>query len=209
VSPGPVQRPATRRQVLLAGAVGVAGGLLAAPAAATAASSGSSASAAPLSDGELLTRVLSTCQLAAYVYQQVFAEGVLTGSRRRAINGFDDQELAHVAQLRGAVIAAGGTVVGPPPSTTVANRDLAHRKIPGRLGHLRGPEDALDLLIDVERQTIGSCYVALLSLTGPNSISLVVRIMANDAQHEALVALQRHAVKLAAAAPYGLVSGSH
>jgi hypothetical protein len=33
--------------------------------------------------------------------------------------------------------------------------------------------------------------------------------MANDAQHEAVVTLQRHALELAAAAPFPLVSGSH
>ena len=36
----------------------------------------------------------------------------------------------------------------------------------GRLGQLQGGEDALNLLVSVERLSIGSCYVALLGLTG-------------------------------------------
>jgi Ferritin-like domain len=197
---------ATRRELLATGAVaGVAA--LAIPTAAAAASGGGS-TAAP-GDAARLEQVLSTAVLASYVYQQVFAEGVLTGSRRRALNGFDEQERAHVAALRTAVVGAGGTVVGPPSSTDVANRYLAHRGIGGRLGQLQGPEDALDLLISIERSSIGSCYVALRGLTGSAAIVLVARIMANDAQHEAVVTLQRHALMLAAAAPFPLVSGSH
>jgi hypothetical protein len=202
-------RSATRRELLAAGAV--AGAALAAPALAPAvagAASGGGSTAAP-DDGARLTRALSMAVLAAYVYQQMFAERVLTGSRRRALDGFAEQEQAHVAALRTAVTAAGGTLIGPPSSIDAANRDLAHRGIGGRLGQLQGPDDALDLLISVERSSIGSCYVALLGLTGSAAIVRVAEIMANDAQHEAVVTLQRHALKLAAAAPFPLVSGSH
>jgi hypothetical protein len=139
----------------------------------------------------------------------VFAEEALTGGQRRALNRFDQQERAHVAALRIAVTAAGGSVIAPPPSIDVANRHLARRQIGGRLGTLQGPEDALDLLIDVERSSIGSCFVALRGLTSSAAIVLVARIMGNDAQHEAMVTLQRHALKLSAAAPFPLVSGSH
>ena len=202
-------RSATRRELLAAAAV--AGAALAAPALAPAvagAASGGGSNPA-LDDGARLTRVLSMAGLASYVYQQVFAEGVLTGSRRRALDGFDQQEQAHVAALRTAVTAAGGTLIGPPSSIDAANRDLAHRGIGGRLGQLQGTQDALDLLISVERSSIGSCYVALRGLTGSAAIVLVARIMANDAQHEAVVTLQVPMLKLAAAAPFPLVSGSH
>ena len=199
-------RSTTRRELLATGAVaGVAA--LAIPTAAAAASGGGS-TAAP-GDAARLERVLSMAVLASYVYQQVFAEDVVTGSRRRALDGFAAQEQAHVAALRTAVVRAGGTVIDPPSSNEVANRYLAHRGIGGRLGQLQGPEDALDLLISVERSSIGSCYVALRGLTGSAAIVLVASIMANDAQHEAVVTLQRHALKLVAAAPFPLVSGSH
>jgi Ferritin-like domain len=205
----PSDGSATRRELLAAGAV--AGAALAAPALAPAvagAASGGASNAAP-DDGARLERVLSTSVLASYVYQQVFAEGVLTGSQRRAVDGFDEQERAHVAALRTAVKAAGATLIGPPSSLDAANRDLAHRRIGGRLGQLQGPQDALDLLISVERSSIGSCYVALLGLTGSAAIVLVARIMACDAEHEAVVTLQVPMLKLAAAAPFPLVSGSH
>ncbi len=205
----PSDRSATRRELLAAGVV--AGAALAVPALAPAvagAASGGGSAGAP-GDRARLERVLSMSVLAAYVYQHVFAERVLTGTRRRALDGFGAQEQAHVAALRAAVKAAGATLIGPPSSIDAANRDLAHRGIGGRLGQLQGAEDALDLLISVERSSIGSCYVALLGLTGSAAIVLVAEIMANDAQHEAVITLERHALKLAAAAPFPLVSGSH
>ena len=63
--------------------------------------------------------------------------------------------------------------------------------------------------MSVERSSIGSCYVALLGLTGSAAIVLVASIMANDAQHEAIVTLQRPMLTLADAAPFPLVSGVH
>jgi hypothetical protein len=212
VSEPPRHRSATRRELLAAGAVaGVAGlaapGLL--PTVAAAVPAGGSPPQPPPDDPARLTRVLSMAVLAAYVYEQVFSERVLTGSRRQALDGFDDQEQAHVVALRRAAVAAGGTVIALPTSIEVANKHLAHRGIGGRLGQLQGPEDALDLLISVERSSIGSCYVALLGLTGPTAIVLVASIMASGAQHEAVITLQRHALKLVAAAPFPLVSGSH
>jgi hypothetical protein len=199
-------RSTTRRELLATGAVA---GVAALSIRTTAAAASGGGSTAGPGDAARLERVLSMAVLASYVYQQVFAERVLTGSRRRALDGFAEQEQAHVAALRTAVTAAGGTLIVPPASIDAANRDLAHRGIGGRLGQLQGTQDALDLLISVERSSIGSCYVALRGLTGSAAIVLVARIMANDAQHEAVVTLQVPMLKLAAAAPFPLVSGSH
>jgi Ferritin-like domain len=208
VSEPPRHRSATRRELLVAGAVAGAGAL-AAPAIAAGASSGAAPKQPPADDAARLARVLSMAVLAAYVYQQVFAENVLTTSQRRALAGFAEQERAHVVALRRVVVAAGGTAIRPPSSLDVANQDLAHRGIGGRLGQLQGADDALDLLVSVERSSIGSCYVALLGLTGSAAIVLVASIMANDAQHEAVVTLQRPTLTLALAAPFPLVSGVH
>jgi len=126
-----------------------------------------------------------------------------------AIDGFDAQAQAHVIALRAATTADHGPIPEPPTSDQEADRRLARRQIPGRLGQLQGPENALGLLIDTERSAIGSCFVALGALRGADAIVLVSRIMGNDAQHEAILSLQRHALKLLAAAPYALVSGAH
>jgi ferritin-like protein len=198
---------ATRRELLAAAAA--AGGALAGGVLLAGAGAASARARAPRDDAELLSHTLGMAQLGAYVYEAVFAERIITGGRRRALDGFDEQERAHVAALRAAVRARGGRIGAPPSSDADANRRLARRQIPERLGHLRGPEDALGLLIEVERSSIGSCFVALGGLTGADAITLVARIMGNDAQHEAILSLQRHALKLKAAAPYALVAGRH
>jgi hypothetical protein len=192
---------ATRRELLAAGAA-AGGALLAAPGPAGAAR-------APVGDAALLARVLGMAQLTAYVYDAVFAEKIIPGGRRRALDGFDVQAQAHVRALRRAVVVRGGSVPVAPKSDAQANHRLARRQIPGRLGQLLGPENALGLLIDTERSAIGSCFVALRALTGADAIVLVSQIMGNDAQHEAILSLQRHALKLRAAAPYALVAGAH
>jgi Ferritin-like domain len=210
VSEPPRHRSATRRELLTAGAVAGAAALAAptlGPTVAAAASGGGSTP--PPDDGARLDRVLSMAVLAAYVYEQVFAEHVLTASQRRALKGFGEQERAHVVALRRAAAAAGGTGIRPPSSLDIANQYLAHRGIGGRLGELQGSDDALDLLVSIERSSIGSCFVALRGLTGSAAIVLVARIMANDAQHEAVVTLQRPTLTLADAAPFPLVSGVH
>jgi hypothetical protein len=194
---------ATRRELLASGAA-AGGALLAGPAVTASARGG-----APPGDGVLLSRVLGTAQLAAYVYEAVFAEHIIKGGRRRALDGFDEQERAHVAALDAAVRANGGRIPAPPSSDAEANLRLARREIPARLGQLLGPENALALLIDIERSSIGSCFVALTGLTGRDAIVLVSKVMGNDAQHEAIVSLQRHALRLPAAAPFALVSGAH
>jgi Ferritin-like domain len=205
-----MRRSATRRELLAAGAAAGAAALAAPGLLPTVAGAASGGGASPPPDDVArLTRVLSMAVLAAYVYEQVFAEGVLTAGQRRALHGFDQQEQAHVVALRRAVVAAGGTVIRPPSSIEVANRYLAHRQIGGRLGALQGPADAFDLLVSVERSSIGSCFVALRGLTGSAAIVLVASIMANDAQHEALITLQQPTLTLEAAAPFPLVSGSH
>lgn len=196
-------RVATRRELLAAG-VAAGGALLAGPAVAAAAPHRT-----PQGDGEVLSRALAMAQLAAYTYMAVFAEGILKGGRRRALDGFDEQAQAHVVALRRAVVHAGGSVPTPPTSDHEANQRFMRRQIPGRLGQLLGPENALGLLIDIERASIGSCFVAVGALTGSEPIVLMSRIMGNDAQHEAILSLQRHALKLPAAAPYALVSGAH
>ncbi len=194
----------TRRRLLAAGA---------APAIAVALSSAAPPAnahgLAETADAERLARVHRIAALSAYVYQQVLAEHLLRGSRLRAIAGFLEQERAHAAALAAAVHARGGQTTPGPRSVATANAALRRHRIRGRLGQLHGPEGALELLIETERVGIGSCYVAVPRLTGPSAITLVAQIMASDAQHEALLSFQRHALNLAAATQYGLVSGSH
>ena len=59
----------------------------------------------------------------------------------------------HVLAAR--LAALGGVAPSPPASVAAANVDLARRHVKGRLGQLRGEQDALHLLLATERVVVG------------------------------------------------------
>jgi len=118
-----------------------------------------------------------------------------------------DHEQAHVRALRRQLLARGGTAPAPPASNAEANQDLARRAVAGRVGQLRGARDALQLLLALERVTVGAYFVALTKLQDRQLIVLACQIMANDAQHEAILGEQMNPGDAANAVPYALVQG--
>ena len=193
VSEPPRHRSATRRELLTAGAVAGAAAL-AAPGCSPPSRRPRRAAGPPPppDDAARLERVLSMAVLAAYVYEQVFAEGVLTGAS--VGRWMDSTNRSRPTSWRcaerwsrPAAPASGRRRRSTSPTGTWRTVGSA-----GGSAQLQGSDDALDLLVSVERSSIGSCYVALRGLTGSAAIVLVASIMANDAQHEAVVTLQRH-----------------
>ena len=55
--------------------------------------------------------------------------------------------------------------------------------------------------------TIGAYFVALTKLNDSDLITLACQIMANEAQHDAIIGLSLPKATLGSAAPYGLVQG--
>jgi hypothetical protein len=55
--------------------------------------------------------------------------------------------------------------------------------------------------------TIGAYFVALININDTNLISLVCEIMANEAQHDAMIGLSMPKGTPGRAVPYGLVQG--
>jgi ferritin-like protein len=193
--------PATRRELLIYGA-GVAGAALLVPASALAAGGGTG-------EGEAarLQRLMSIELLMLYTYGQVIASSLLGPGARRALAPLRANEEAHVRALGARLSALGGAAPRAPATVTEADRDLAHREVSGRLGHLKGAKDALRLLLAVERVTVGAYFVALTKLEDPGLIKLAAEIMANDAQHEAIIGGLLYPGKAGQAVPYGLVQG--
>ncbi len=197
-------RPKTRRQLLAGGAgMSLAGAVLLAPSSALAATT----KGAPTTESDRIQRLLSVELLLVYCYQQVIASSKVRPAARRALMPLLANEEAHVRALAHALKQLGG-VQPPPPATVVeANRDLAHRRVGGRLGQLKGDKDALYLLLAVERVAVGAYFVALANLETRSLLTLSAEIMGNDAQHEALIGELLNNGRAAAAVPYGLVQG--
>jgi hypothetical protein len=200
----------TRRELLRNGAAGAAG-----VAAAVAGAGGTLLAAAPAQAAAPLTafeydrlqRLIRLELLLLFCYRHVLASPLLTPRAHRTLTPFVAHEQAHIAALEEQLRAGGGPVPPPPASVAAANRDLAHRKIGGRLGPVRGDLDAVRLLQTLEQVTIGAYFVALMKIQNTGLIELVAQIMANEAQHDAMLALRLPPNKPANAVPYGLVQG--
>jgi hypothetical protein len=199
------RRPPTRRELLGAGAAGAAGaaGLLALPAAAAT----SATSEPPFSETDRLQRLIRLELLLLYCYRQVLGSSILGPRAHRALAPFVGHEQAHVNALETHLRARGGAVPPGPDSVKNANRDLAHRGVGGRLGQLKGSRDALYLLLTLEQVTIGAYFVALTKLNDSKLITLACQIMANEAQHDAVIGLSLPKATPGSAVPYGLVQG--
>jgi hypothetical protein len=159
-------------------------------------------------DGDALAPLLAAQQLSTACDSRVTR--MLAGqpaSTRRLVGRVHVQEQAHVTATRAALRHLGARPSPAPGTDAEIDAELARHRIPGRPGHLRGPGDALALLVDVERAAIGAAYVALSQIHDGRLAVLVAQMMASDAQHEALLDEARHPGAVAAAIPYGVVEG--
>jgi hypothetical protein len=198
------RRGPTRRELLGAGAAGAAG-LLALPA--TASADTSTTSEPPFSETDRLQRLIRLELLLLYCYRYVLGSSILGPRVHRTLAPFVGHEQAHIDALQTRLKARGGTIPAGPDSIKTANRDLAHRTIGGRLGQLKGPTDALRLLLTLEQVTIGAYFVALTKIKDPELITLACQIMANEAQHDAMIGLSLPKATPGSAVPYGQVQG--
>jgi Ferritin-like domain len=162
---------------------------------------------APATEPERMARLLSVEMLSVYIYDHVISSSLLSAASRRALVPLRDNDRAHAEAWRERLKRAGGVAPSAPGSVAQANRALAHRKVGGRLGQLKGAKDALFLLLGVERVTVGAYFVALAKLRTRSLMTLSAEIMANDAQHEALIGELLYPKRPGVAVPYGLVQG--
>jgi hypothetical protein len=197
-----VTGPAPTRRQLLAGGVGVAAAALSG--AATAEASTPTTEFAAMRVGRLLSVEL----LMLFTYDHVLVSRILTPRQRQVLAPLRDQDAAHVHALQLRMAALGGVGPQPPASVADADRDLSRRSVRGRLGQLQGATDALRLLLAVERVVVGAYFVALTKLQDPSTITLSAQMMANDAQHEAIIGGLLYSGDAQKAIPYALVQGT-
>jgi Ferritin-like domain len=202
-----VSTGSTRRELLVAGAGAIAAATLVEASAAQAADTPRLTAAQSQFATMRIERLLRVELLMLFSYQHVLGSQILSEHDRSALEPFRAHEEAHVRALTRQLRALGGVPPTPPASAAAADRDLAHRKVKGRLGQLRGAHDALQLLIAVERVVVGAYFVALIKLDEPQLITLLTQIMANDAQHEAIIGELMYRGDAQKAVPYGLVQG--
>jgi hypothetical protein len=193
----------TRRELLAAGAAGVA---LARPATALAAATVSSRPEPP---EQRLRRLLSVELLLHYCYRHVLGTPLLTLEARAVLELQARHEQAHIHALSIELthLSPSGPIPIAPPGVSAADRDLARRNVTGRLGQLQGEKDALHLVLELERVVVGAYFVALTKLGDRRLIGLAVSIMGAEAQHEALIGDLLYPGDAQKSVPYGLIQG--
>lgn len=98
---------------------------------------------------------------------------LLTGRAKKATQQFLDQELSHAGELYGLIKQAKGTPVKPRPDY--------------ELGHPRSSDEVLNLVHGLERRQI-ALYLGMITRLSPGSVrAAITAILANDAQHVAIV----------------------
>lgn len=97
----------------------------------------------------------------------------------------------------------------PRVPTTAAEIDavLAARHVSRMVSELHSEHDCLELLLNLESLAEGAYYSALSKLTDPRLQVLAARILASEAQHEAMLGVLRDHKDFARAAPYAFVEG--
>jgi bacterioferritin (cytochrome b1) len=127
-------------------------------------------------DVELLNHLLDLEHMAIAAYTA--GTPLLAASVAKAGQLFLNDELAHAGALAGLVKAAGGKPVKPAPSYA--------------LGHPRTSQEVLALLHEVERAQVAA-YLDAITRLEPSSVKQsVASILANDAQHVAVVRAGLH-----------------
>jgi hypothetical protein len=138
-------------------------------------------------DVDLLNHLLHLEHVGIWAYTAAWP--LLPSAVSKAGSLFLNDELAHAGALAGLVKAAGGKPIKAAPSYP--------------LGHPRTSREVLELLHEVENMQI-SAYLAAIATLAPGSVKQsVASIMANDAQHVAVVRAALHQ----AAVPSAFVTG--
>jgi Ferritin-like domain len=164
--------PSSRRGLLRAAGAGLAG-LIAAAGCGTQSLRAQVHNAQPVlhTDVDLLNHLLDLEHWAIAAYTAGIP--LLAPSLNQAGQLFLNDELSHAGSLAGLVKAAGGKPVKPAPSYP--------------LGHPRTSDDVLRLLHKVENAQL-SAYLDAITRLEPSSVKQsVASILANDAQHVAVV----------------------
>jgi len=130
------------------------------------------ARARPMGDREVLLGLLALEQRSVVVYEQLLRSGKLSGSAAAAARLFGGQERRHVDALTQALLNMGATSVPKPP---------------GRQDPRGGASELIRLAAEHEMECIHAYYEAHAKLRSPALLATAAGVMANEAQHLAVL----------------------
>jgi Ferritin-like domain len=193
-SADPLRRPLSRRRLIQASGLTLAGG-----SAALLAACGDDDSAATdeENDARVLNSVLAFEFAAASAYKQLLP--LLQGPARAATQQFGKQDLVHATALTGAISDIGGTPVKP-------KTDQQYAQLLG-LEDVKTEPAALDFLAELEQWGIFTYIEAVPKITNHDLRTLAAEVATNDAQHSSVLVGARSGEDPGKQAPQALVTG--
>lgn len=147
-------------------------------------------------DAEIVSSLLSLEQALVFAYRQ------LPGSWPM-VTEFARQEAEHARKWD---LAARELGAARPASGEEA---LAKLNLSKRPADIRGGNDLLDFLLEAEDVAVGTYFVALPKLRDPGLVRTSAQIMANEAQHVALLRERRLNGDPTKVLPTAFVEGKH
>jgi len=190
----PLRRPLSRRRLIQASGLALAGG-----SAALLAACGDDDSAATdeENDARVLNSVLAFEFAAASAYKQLVP--LLQGPVRAVAQQFGKQDLVHATALSGAVSDIGGTPVKP-------KTDRQYAQLLG-LDKVKTPSEALAFLAELEQWGIYTYLEAVPKITNHDLRTVAAEIATNDAQHSSVLVGAQSGEDPAKQVPEALVTG--
>jgi ferritin-like protein len=145
--------------------------------------------------------------LSQVVLEHVLDSAHMSLRSRRVAHRVLTAERAHAAALEPHLRRLRGPHPRVPISTAEIDAVLAARHVNHRVSELHSEHDCLELLLNMESVAEGAYYSALSKLIDPRLQALAARILAGEAQHEAMFGVLRDHKDFARAAPYAFVEG--
>ena len=130
------------------------------------------ARARPMGDREVVLGLLALEQRSVLVYDQLVRSGKLSGSAAAAAELFRGQERRHVDALTQALKGMGATSLPKAPSPQDARGDVG---------------ELIRLAAEHEMESIRAYYEAHAKLRSPALLATAASVMANEAQHLAVL----------------------
>jgi ferritin-like protein len=130
-------------------------------------------------EADVLTRALRLEHVTVFAYDAIASAAVLTGARADRLRRLRGHEAAHAAALGKALAALGA----PRPTAPRALGDVDVPQVHAALAALHDGDDALALLVELERLAVEAYRAALDGLRDAAHLQLVATILAAEASH--------------------------
>jgi hypothetical protein len=168
---------------------------------------GDAQAAAPQTDAELISAILSVELLVVFAYEQVLSSGKLSADTEHVVRQLLDHEHTHVDVMSADLEELGQEPPDPPSSVAAADAELSVLHGSASLASLDSEADCLRLLEEVEQLAQGAYYVSMSKFADVKLAHTCASILGAEAQHYTALAGLLHPGDINKAVPSAFVEG--